>query len=459
MNPQLESFYKGILSYAGLEYDSSANLIKNKGDKFGDFLVNGKKLTLPYEANLRHPNGRSIFHPLNENFLSPESPQFLLYKKRLTVELNLRLSSLIVVILNIANSIDIQNKLTDPKLISLISSIKDPDMVMTENFLAATKKSMDKNDAGFIFDIFLKKNGEVKGTPFSATGKIVFTMPKEILKCQEAPTKENHLFGAKLRLVDLAALKVIFEALFGEPEMQAEYIEGTNNKVFRYLNALLTSSYMVSSVIDKTLEVLKPIDDGSLGLSEAAVDLEWLKQLPTVYTLTDVIRRIPNQDEMPAAKVTAQAVNRASLNEAAVEILQPAQQAPVQQQPAPQQHSYYSQPAPVQQQPVQQPPQQQQPMTLLQSLEASSTARMPYPQQYMQQMYQRPQVPLPAWVVQDEMARQMQANPQAYPQQMYPQSAYPQQVYQQPYPAQQYPQQASPAVMQQGPDGNWYRVQ
>jgi hypothetical protein len=58
---------------------------------------------LPLKDNLKHPNGNMIMHPLNENYVKPESSFFLAYKKRLTVEINLKIVEVINKIINIAS--------------------------------------------------------------------------------------------------------------------------------------------------------------------------------------------------------------------------------------------------------------------------------------------------------------------------------------------------------------------
>ncbi|MBX0312686.1 MAG: hypothetical protein JHC31_13115, partial [Sulfurihydrogenibium sp.] len=92
MHEVIEKFYKSILEYAGLAYDPEKNIIVNTSSHLKEFKVNDKYVTLPYKDNLKHPNGNMIMHPLNENYVKPESSFFLIYKKRLTVEINLKIA-------------------------------------------------------------------------------------------------------------------------------------------------------------------------------------------------------------------------------------------------------------------------------------------------------------------------------------------------------------------------------
>jgi hypothetical protein len=447
LDPVIESFYMSILAYAGLKYDSSENCIVNINPKFGEFTVNGKKVTLPYAANLKHPNGRSIFHLLNENYLQPESPLFLLYKKRLVCELNSRLTCLIISLVNVANSIDIQNRLTNGKIIDIVSAIKNSDMTLIENVMAAVSKSKNKNDEAFIFDVFLKKSGEINGTPYSAVGKIVFNMPKEVEKSLATETKDNHVYGAKLRISDLKSLSSIFKYLFGGEKKWEEYQEGTDNKVFRYLNVLLTTSYLVAAIINEIAAALKETDDGSMGLEELTSPVEWAGMLTDIYKKSDAIRSIPNQDEfiMKDRDVT---IRRVEANEGPVRNAETFQPPPVAnaQQHLPVQQPY--QPAHQAQVPMQPPQAPQQELSVDDWLKAKTAGYGPGPVYYPPpppQQYQQPNVqhapPPPRWMGVAAQQPVYQQAPQFDPR--YP----PPQRYQQP----QYDQFGRPLYQQQAP--------
>lgn len=69
LNPTIEKFYLSILDYSGLKYENS--IICHKDEKLGDITIDNKHLTLPYFENLKNPDNKIIFHPLNENYLIP----------------------------------------------------------------------------------------------------------------------------------------------------------------------------------------------------------------------------------------------------------------------------------------------------------------------------------------------------------------------------------------------------
>lgn len=450
LNPIIKDFYNSILNYAGLKYDDACNYIINTNLKMGDLEVNGKKITLPFQSNLKNPNGRAFFHPLNENYISPESPVFLLFKKRLVCELNIKLSQLIINLIHVANSVDLQNNITDPSLIELISTIKGADLTLVENFCSIIVKSKVTNDEAFIFDIFLKKNGEIKGTPYAATGTVLFNMQKELTFAINDPAKDSRMFGFKLRKKDLASLQAILSALFGDTSQLSDYTQGSNNKVFRYLNILLSTSYMMSNIINKIAEKLVVIDDNTLMAKDSISDHEWVTLLPKIYELTNEIRNIPNQDEFVVDNKTpyhAAPVERINIDESKVANEQQVQQ--IQQVSVPQtapQAPVLHPWLPQQQMPQAMPQQMAGPMSVEDIIKQRSQATMlghayqPPVQQYVQQQ----QIPVPNWIAASNMQQQpqmvmqqpmlqpvMQYTPQYVPQQpqFAPQPAMQQQVY------------------------------
>lgn len=347
LNPIIEKFYLSILSYAGLCYDD--NIIKNTNNDFGPITIDGKYLTLPYFDNLKNPNGRMIFHPLNENYTNPENTVFNFYKKRLVLELNLKLSYIIINLITVASDVQMQQKIKSSKLINIISNIGETDMILIENFANVMRASKKINSESFLFDIFLKKNGEINGTPYAAIGKINFIAANEIAKSLEEKDREYKVFGYKLRKKDLLALLNIFNILFPDFGDKVKYMEGTDNKIFRYTNILLKTSYMIAERLNELCNLMEELKEPTLKLVDSYSDLDWVSTLEDLYGMANEIRLIPNQldlsvesqhklnvdESRSAIAEAAQSVSRTEFTPAAV----PAQQPQVQQQTIQQQQS------------------------------------------------------------------------------------------------------------------------
>ncbi|EKD89749.1 MAG: hypothetical protein ACD_33C00002G0041 [uncultured bacterium] len=295
LNSVIEQFYLSVLDYSGLEL--SDNIIVNKNEKLGEFTVNGKEITLPYLENLKNPDNKIIFHPLNENYVKPETNLFNLYKKKLVHEINVKILSLFVTIINIANSVELQSKIKNTKLVELITGIGETDLALIEHLINLSKHSQKVNDEAFMVDIFLKKNGEVKDIPYAAIGKINFILYNEVNKALEEKEREYKVFGYKLRKKDLLAINNLFNVVFPNINTE-EYMEGTDNKIFRFMNILLKTSYLLTNRINEIVKYLETLKDETLNLKEVKFNHEWVDNLEDLYKMSNEIRLIPNQTDI-----------------------------------------------------------------------------------------------------------------------------------------------------------------
>lgn len=385
LNPVMEKFYTGILNYAGMEL--SENIFVNKNSKLGEISIEGKHLTLPYFENLKHPDGKIIFHLLNENYTNPENSVFDLYQRRLTLELNLKLSSLIISLISVASDVQMQQRIKSSKLIELISSIGEVDHTLIEAFLGLVKASKKEKGESFLFDFHLKKGGYVDDIPHAAIGKTNHHVYAEIGKALEEKEREYRVYNHKLRKKDLIALYNIFNVIFPDINTKQDYTEGTDNKIFRYLNILLKTSYHVASLINEKAKLLEELNEPSLNVEDIYSDLSWADQLEALYELKDEIYLIPNQtdvslenthlkvNESKAAQVNPQ-------SQRAAPVYDPNRNQPVtQNQPVPQ---------------VQQPMQIQQPRTLTpEEIIRGMMGQQPMQQPMMTPPMMQPMIPMP----------------------------------------------------------------
>jgi len=292
LNPTMEKFYLSILDYAGMKLENNA--FENKSEKLGPITIDDRKLTLPYFDNLKNPENKIIFHPLNENYTSPETTVFNLFKRRLVLELNLRLSSLIVSLISVASDVQLQQKIKSSKLIELVSGIGEVDLGLIDTFLDASKASRKVNDEGFLLDVFLKKNGEINDTPYAAIGKVNFVFFNEITRAL-SEKGDYRIFGYKATKKALLAFDNIFRTIFPSIDSPETFMEGTDNKVFRYLNILLRTSYQISHRINEVVGLLQELNEPTLNLDEIKSNLEWVECLEDLYSMSSEIRLIPNQ--------------------------------------------------------------------------------------------------------------------------------------------------------------------
>lgn len=434
MDKVLEKFYSSILDYSGLVYKD--DIIQNKNERLGEFSIEGKFIALPYQSNLKNPNNRVMFHLLNENFIKPDNPIFNLYKKRLICEVNLKLVQLFTTLSHISVSVELQSKITDVTLLEFLSEIKDVDMVFVENLVKIVKYSKEVNEESFFIDLFLKKNGDVNGTPYAAIGKVNFLLYEEVKRAMSFSDKEYRIFNCKVRKKDVNILFSLFNIIFPQIEDKEAYIDGTDNKVFRYLNMLLKTAYMVTSRVNELVDSLETIKDETLDIADMRFNHDWVDLLEELYGMTNVIRMIPNQTDLTMKDTS---VKHIKANESVIVDNSPQEQAqqiarmavPVQQVPM------AMAPVPGMQPPMMTgDPDEPDSNKILKSLMGGGgmgvpmqQPMMPMQQQYMQQPMQQPQQPMPMWM-RNELTNQMQ-----------PQAMVPIQQQYQPYPNMGYPMQ------------------
>ena len=422
LHPVMEKFYLSMLTYAGLTYDEA--IIKNINHDLGPITIDGKSLTLPYFDNLKNPEGRLVFHPLNENYTSPENTVFNFYKKRLVLELNLKLSYMMINLMTVASDVQMQQKIKSSKLINIISNIGETDMVLIENFAHTMRASKKINSEAFLFDIFLKKNGEINDTPYGAIGKINFIAANEISKSLEEKDREYKVFGYKLRKKDLLALSNIFNIMFPDFTDKVKYTEGTDNKVFRYMNILLKTSFMIADRLNELCDLLEELKEPTLKLVDCYSDLDWVKTLEDLYGMATEIRLIPNQLDLAIESQN----HKLHLDESRAAIAEATQPAPTRTEFVPQvQQQQFQPPVPAHTQ-VQQHQQPQalsaediikgnltMPNSPVGMMPGMAPAMMPGMMPGMvpgMGMPQQQQFQLPSWAVQETMRANMPQTPQ-----------------------------------------------
>ncbi len=147
LNPVIEQFYLSLLDYSGLKLQD--NVIVQKNEKLGEFTIDDKFLALPYMEQLKNPQGKSFFHLLNENYTSPETTLFCMFKNRLILELNLRFTSLVTSLIAVGSDVMMQQRIRSTELINVITTIGETDHSVIEAFLSMVKASTIRTHPGF----------------------------------------------------------------------------------------------------------------------------------------------------------------------------------------------------------------------------------------------------------------------------------------------------------------------
>lgn len=434
LDKTMESFYMSILDYAGLKVDEDNNIVNQNLD-MGAFTLDDSPIALPYFELMKNPEGRKFFHLLNENYANPETVLFNLFKRRLTLELNLRLAQLVTSLIALASDPKKQQRINNPELVELVTSIGEVDYSILEAFMNMCVASKKVNDVGYIFDFYLKKNGTVGDTPYSAICKTNHKLYNEVNKALEKEGDDRFkVYGTKVRKKDLVAIMATMEAIFPTIVLDDDsMVDGTDNKIFRYLNVLLITSHITASRMNEIADMLEEVKDDTLLLEDIRSNLDWVGNLETLYGMAKEIRLIPNQndiklegkklalDESAAKQVLEQ--QQVSAKQQLAEPLAPTPQPQPVEQPVQQVPTFN--PQAVQQQ-VQQPqpmPQQQQPMSAEDIIRGRVQQQFQQPMmnqqvpQYQQPMMQQ-QAPMPGWMQRELMQQQTPQQQQILQQQL-----------------------------------------
>lgn len=300
MNKTLEAFYLSLLDYAGLELTDNIFTPKNK--KIGNFTLDGKTITLPYHENLRDPGDSHIFHPLNESYSQPETSMFMLFKDKLVLDINIKLAGLVISLLRLCAEPLLQQRVKRSAFVKLIAKVGDVDMNAIEDFTKIVAAGKKKRGVDFLVNFFLKKDGVYKDQPHSAIGKVNFHIVKDLKFALDDPKKEYRIYDVKVRRGSIESLYNLFNALFEDNDEEEKYSVGTNHKPFRYFNALLLTTFLVTDRINQVVEWLEDVKEPSLEAEEWKFNTQWTTLLEEVYNLTDEIRMIPNQTNIETEK-------------------------------------------------------------------------------------------------------------------------------------------------------------
>lgn len=297
LNSTIEAFYLSILEYAGLSYDKETNVTSNLNEKLGKFTLDDKDIALPYYHCLKNPSGKVIFHLLNESYTKPETALFNLYRKRLNLELNLKVLSIFVTLIEISSDKLYCNKIKNVKFAELLSNMPDIDLSAIENLLQLTRASEKHNDENMLISVYLKKNAEINNVPYGAIAKINFHLYKELCKALEV--KDGYkVYDYKLRKKDIISFISLFQIVFPDIENEQLYQDHTDNKVFRYLNVLLKGGYLISSRVNTIATYIGELDEYKDKVKDLVFNHTWVEPLQQLYDMASEIRLIPSQTDI-----------------------------------------------------------------------------------------------------------------------------------------------------------------
>lgn len=284
---KLISIYKAILDFCGLEADKEGYISTKLDDHQEPTMVNGKRLVLPLQEQLRSANNteKQMFHPLNENTLRGESEVITKLKDVINVRLNFTFGVVVQSLLNLVASPEFHKKL-DPDQTELMIAVKEADDKLVTNFTKIMVAGV-KADATKIFtNIYLKRGGSLNGRRYARVGIVTFPFYMELCK------DSDKLFGVKVRPKDKESMKQVMKFIFSGIEEPNFYSFGSDSPTAPNLEALLQSAALIASRFNDIIEQFKDFIDGAEKLVFAS---DWMEDFENLEGLAPLIRRIPMQ--------------------------------------------------------------------------------------------------------------------------------------------------------------------
>ena len=284
---ELNTLYKSILRFAGMEVDEEGLVYLNAGSERRPALMNGLRLVLPTDNVLKAPpsKDRVIFHPLSENTLLGESEIISHLLKVMNIRLNMTFGILGSNLLQLVASPELHKHLT-PDQAELLIQIKDVDDLAVVNFSNIMLAAIKVDNEDIYTNIYLRRGGIVNGKKFARAGFTKFKLYEEILK------DPSELYGVKLRVKDRAIIKALHEFIFPNIATKQAYDVGSSSHVAPFLDALMRTSLGLAAMMNDLLVQYKDFIE---NCEDLVFDADWVAAFDDLDSMRNEIRRVPPQ--------------------------------------------------------------------------------------------------------------------------------------------------------------------
>jgi hypothetical protein len=283
---KLLELYTSILNYSGVSVIEDGSTQINFLGKVRENEAEGKRILMPYPKVLKQsdPATTMIFHPFREYVNRGESPIVRKLRKLISIRLNVAVIALIDRFINLLNSPALHKEFS-PQQRELIKSITSIDLDPAK-FLSASWKLFEEKPDSFAINLYLKKNGSLRGKKYNRVGVVSFTFYDSIKSTTLSEKQKKALYQL---------FNFIFPGSLDDPE---SYNEGTESAQCPWLDALLRSSYNVVSRIQELASLYKPYikDPETDEIPEELVfDVKWVDEMDRLNQYASEIAMIPSQ--------------------------------------------------------------------------------------------------------------------------------------------------------------------
>src|SRR6185312_4800946 len=316
---ELLPLYKSILKAGHLVVDDEGFIKRIWKGKKEPWLINGKSVVLPTDAQLKTPSAETIvFHPLFEFLTRAESEVTAEYRRTVTERLHLSFLALASELLTIAASQDMHAKLT-PEQSEFLSFVPEADGQMLKTFEELCDAMPEGQNQKAFVSMYLKRGGIVQGKSAHRAAIVTFPLYKQLVEDgqkreaemnarKHVPKKKdekkeeekllpipNETYGVKLRKIDREAFIKLFEYMVPGIAEVDSYSATSNSNIAPSMDAIMHAVQNLAAPLNDMVERFKG------KLSESAqiilrVEDAWVPEFVNLAPLQVQIRMIPMQD-------------------------------------------------------------------------------------------------------------------------------------------------------------------
>lgn len=230
------SFYKGMLSAAGIAVDDNGYCFNTVAGLNQPVTLSGKKLVLPTPEILDSNQWDKVvgFHPTSESVIRGESPVLRKLRKGFQNRLNYIIMKIFEHAVSIAANTAEHEKLS-PAQTALIRVLSQADETTLKNIGRVNDAvELESTDNKFV-NIYIKKEGMVGGKAFKRAAIVTFPF----YQCME--TTEPRIFGVTVRQKDKKAFVAFMDYLLPKSNEAGTYDAGSHDLNMPALDSLLAA--------------------------------------------------------------------------------------------------------------------------------------------------------------------------------------------------------------------------
>lgn len=293
---ELHEFNERLLrSLNIIDETGEGHLSRKLGESYEPYTINGKRVILPTNSNLRNPEKNTIvFHPLSENITRSESDVLKSLRDSVMYELTMKSISLMLELARVAATPS-EHKRLDPASSKYLKQLPDMD---EKTYLFLKDKVLMRvgpEPENRLVSLTLRKGEKRDGV----LRRVQFKFPV----LDALMTDEPSLLGVKYPSQKIRnTLRVLFQLVLGDEETRAGFDYGSKNQIAPYFHALLVGFSNMAEHLNTVVLAHKKLL-GKETAEDLTTDLSWFEGLEE---MAEMRRVVPPQEGNQGAIIVAE---------------------------------------------------------------------------------------------------------------------------------------------------------